>query len=239
MYHEEAAERETRGTIYRDETTRTNAQWFAGAAVGVIILLAPYKTPLVTGIGLSVLFGLLVYPVLKLQLVQRQRNFQRAVFALLLLAIGVSAFGWIVWPQRKYLALTSTQQTSFVQALSEVRTNTRVVLGCSSTEHICAAVGQFIELFQKANWRVRGSAVERGFLTKPQFGVVILVYGTGTIPDPDDPKYGLWTPVVNPERDAITHAFKAINITIRKTMVDHNLRESEIAVIFGPEPPDQ
>src|SRR5205823_3256360 len=129
--------------------------------------------------------------------------------------------------------LSSNQQQNFITTLKQIHPQKRVILRCAAGDFVCTAVGQFIELFQRADWTVGHNAVDRGFLGRPQFGVVILVNGSGTIPDPDDPKYGLWTRVVNPERDAIIRAFKSINIVIGKTMVDSQLKETEIAVVFG------
>ena len=195
----------------------------------------PDKTPAVMGILLSLLFVLLVYPVTKLHWVQQQQNARKhAALALLVLAAAVSAFGWVVWPERKYLDLTEGQKSKFIEILEKTPMQTRVVLGCAANENVCASVYQFIELFQRSGWKVRGNQVERGFLTKPQFGILILVYGTGKIPDPDDPKYGLWTKVINPQRDAIMDALESIGLKVHKTMVDNKLQEGELEVIFGP-----
>jgi len=197
----------------------------------------PDKSSTVTTVLLLMVFGLLVYPVLKLQWV-RNRGSRRSVFALLLLAVAIGGFGWMVWPQKKYLDFTDDQQQRFVASLRETQPNKRVVLGCSANEEICASVGRLLELFHNANWKVRGDAVERGVLGKPQFGIIILASGSGTIPDPDNPTYGLWTPVINPERDALIRAFKVVGITLGKTMADPKLSQSEIALIFGPQPPN-
>jgi hypothetical protein len=206
-----------------------------GAALGVILILLPASHPAVIVALLAILFGLLVHPTLQLP-VARKSALRKAVGICGLVA-AVCAFGLFVWPQRRYLDLTDAEQQRFVGALRQVHPSKRVVVGCGANEDICTSAAQFIELFHKANWTVRGNTMERGFLATPRFGVTILIYGTGIIPDPDNPKYGLWAMAVNPERSAVIQAFKSIGITITKTMVDRQLGEHEIAIIFGPEPP--
>jgi hypothetical protein len=205
--------------------------------VAIALLLVPDKTPTITAVGLLALFAVCVYPTVKLAWVLKQPKL-RIPISLILLAITVSMYGRMVWPLKKYLDFTEDQQKRFVEVMQGTTPAKRIVLRCAASENVCAAAGQFIQLFQKAGWKVQDNAIGRSFLGNPQFGVILLVHGSGTIPDPSNPNYGLWAPIIDHERDCLIRAFKAINVTVDKTMVDPSLEESSIVVVFGPTPSD-
>jgi hypothetical protein len=73
-------------------------------------------------------------------------------------------------------------------------------------------------------------------LGKPARGVTILVHGDGTIPDPDDPKWGLWVRYDDPERDSVVNAFEIVGLKPPKPVGSVSVGDGEIVVIFGPDP---
>jgi hypothetical protein len=220
---------------------RDTVLFFLGGALAVILILLPITNRWVTLALLVCLAGLLIHPVLQLPVVRsadsRKAKIVRSVLASVLLLVVLILFGRIVWPPPKYLALTDGQRTKFIQVLQEIsgpQQNIRV--GCSANEDVCTSAAEFIDLFQKGKWKVRGNQIERGFLGRPQAGVTILLHGEGTIPDPDDPKWGLWTPAIDPERDCIVKAFSTAGIVPHRPMASSQVNAGEIAVIFGPAP---
>lgn len=184
---------------------------------------------------LIAILAVLFRPVLSLAVVKRG-GIGRDYAALTVLAGVIAAYGFYVWPKPRYLELSPGQQGRFVQALKTVTPQKRVVLGCAATEEVCVAAAPFIRLFQDGGWRVRGNRLERGYLGIPESGVNLLVFGEGTTPDPDNPKYGLWTKDSDPDRDAILRAFSSIGIVAHKPMASKSLSAAEIGVFFGPEP---
>jgi hypothetical protein len=215
---------------------RTRNRWLLGIAISLGLFLLPRTSPaLARCLVLVVIFGVLVRPVLALAIVRRG-EVTRDLAALLLLVAAVSGYGFFTWPKPRYLELSEKQQSRFVTVLRERKPQKRVVLGCAASEEVCVAAVSFIGLFQQAAWRVRGNRLERGYLGIPASGVNVLVFGEGTIPDPDNPRYGLWVPFVDPDRDIIVKAFESIGLTVRRPQADSALPPNDIGVFFGPEP---
>jgi hypothetical protein len=211
-----------------------------GAAVGVILFLAPPQLPVVTLIGLLIIGAFLVYPILNLPFVSRARKGSskttRAIFALALLGVAVASFGFLVWPPRRYLQITEKERSAFTEVLRQIPSpRERVILGCSqNNEEICVSAATFLTLFKEARWTVDGDRVQRGFLSKPQAGVVLLKKGTG-VQNPVDPRSGLWVSLTA-ELSCIERAFSAVGIRANPPQADANLPEGVIAILFGPDP---
>jgi len=207
--------------------------------MGVITLLVP-KDPRFTTIALLALFGLLAKPVVDIVPVRKQKHqpiWPQHAASLAMLGLLVAAFGCLIWPPPRYLELSKSQREQLIGTLGEIQSpRTAVRIGCSASEEVCVSVAQFVGLLQSANWTVRGNRVERGLLGTPQRGLTMLVPGGGTIPNPDDPRSGVWFRLVDHERDCLIRAFEGIGIPVESLTADRNLAEAEIALIFGPEP---
>jgi hypothetical protein len=61
-------------------------------------------------------------------------------------------------------------------------------------ERDCAVAGQFIALFRKVGWKVKGNIVDRVFNGSPKAGFYLVLHST-VDPDPGNPegKTGAWT----------------------------------------------
>jgi hypothetical protein len=196
-------------------------------AIAVVTLLMP-DTPVATAFCLIALFGVLVKPVLDIPINKDLPTRPQQISSLIILVIFVVLFGLWVWPPSPYLELSRKQRNQFIEKM--------VIVRCSANEEICTSAAEFIHLFQQAKWVVKGNTVARGFLGRPRRGLSLLVRGEGRIPNPDDPRYGLWSDAVNPERDCLVRAFSRIGIKVNPPMANSALGEDEIALIFGPEP---
>ncbi len=217
---------------------RTRNRWLVGLALTQAFFLLPRDAPafvrifLLTGILVS-----LIPWVTSLTLVKRG-EVTRDITAVMILSLAVVAYGYMTWPRPRYLELTKTERDRFVSVLKEIpNPKNKVRLGCAADERICASAANFVGLFQAAKWTVIGNRIERGFLAKPAFGITLLAHGSGTIPDVNDPKWGLMV-TATAEQECIVKAFKTLGIppTTDLPLADANLAEDDIAVIFGPEP---
>lgn len=171
--------------------------------------------------------------------IRTPRRIALALFCLIALSF-LSNWGYKLWflgPQ--YLEMTAQMRRGFITALRSNMPTKRLVLGCAAPEDVCARVTPILEAFVDAGWRVRENSVERGFLGRPAFGAIILVHGEGTVPDPDNPNYGMWASLQNPERDTLLRALAELGLRDVKTMSTNKLGENEIQLVFGPQPPRQ
>jgi hypothetical protein len=206
-----------------------------GGIVATIILFLLNKTPTLVICLSTLIFVLLVHPVWNFWWVES--TLSRRIIAIVLLASVCVGIGYLSWPNPKYLTLTEAQQEEFVRILHTAPSpRSKIRIRCAASEDVCASVSNFVGLFQKAGWIINRSEVERGYTTKPARGVTILAHGQGSIPDPDDPKWGLWVRVET-DFKYLRDAFTAANISVSgPPRADSSLALGEIAVIFGPEP---
>jgi hypothetical protein len=128
--------------------------------------------------------------------------------------------------------LSIANKKTFVQNLSSCpRPREDVRLSCpGADEQACVLAGEFLELFQAAQWKVVGDQVLRGQIGKPRRGIVLLKRGVTTSPPP--PGSGVWVNM-SPSLTALQRAFAGIGQHV-ETFADAAQPEGVITVFVGP-----
>jgi hypothetical protein len=211
-----------------------------GAAIGIILVLAPPKTRQETVLWLVAMFALLVYPafhVVRASLQSRVKWLQTPV-AMILLGGVVFGIGHHVWPPIRRHTLSVQERYSFEKPLSEQKEPREEIqiLCAEGDEPSCLYGGQFVNLFREAGWKVQNNRIERVRLNNPSAGIVLFKHGTGKL-DPDNWQSGLWTALTASLVD-VRRAF--VNIGIEPESASNpELREGVISIYFGLEREDE
>ncbi len=206
-----------------------------GTAVGLAVVIYPERTPIFVVGALMLMFVCFIHPVLNFWWIE-DKMWRRITGALALLIL-LSAYGYWVWPAPRYLEFTKKQRDQFITTLRErFSPHQKVRIGCGTDEKICTAASNLVSLFQEANWTVSGNKVERGSLQLPKAGIAMTAHGSGYIPDPDNPKWGLWV-AFKEEQKCIVKAFGGMGLTVNfPPMADPYILDGEILLVVGPEP---
>jgi len=213
---------------------------FFGAAVGIILVLAPPKTPTETILWLAPMFGLLCYPALHIVRAifgdkLRQIQFPVAIVLLLGLSFGIAKH---VWPSVHRHTLTSKERYSFEKPLAEQKeSREEIQLTCDAgAEPTCVYGAQFVNFFREAGWKVSNNRIEPVRMNNPMAGVVLYKRGVGKL-DPDKWNSGLWS-ALTVSLISVRNAF--VNIGIEPESGNNpQMPEGIISIHFGMEKEDE
>jgi len=128
--------------------------------------------------------------------------------------------------------LSVANKQAFVHMLSSCpHPREEVRLSCpGADEQACVLAGEFLELFQAAQWKVVGDQVLRGQIGKPRRGIVLLKRGLTTSPPPAGS--GVWVNM-SPSLTTLQRAFAGAGQQV-ETFADAAQPEGLITVFVGP-----
>jgi hypothetical protein len=209
-------------------------------AVAIILWLEPNRTPLVTVVGLLVLFVFLLIPVLNLPII---RNGNRAFAKKMSLAvetvivgIGVFAYGIHVWPDNRLGMLTAREQDMAISVLKNQPHPIPVSIMCTPNEEREGAAGaQFIRLFGVAGWPLTKQVVEREINGSTHLGLYFVLHSTVDVdyskPEFRRPNVGVWTKM-QPAYDTAKAVFDKLGIKT-DLVVGATFPEDVLGIYFG------
>jgi hypothetical protein len=170
---------------------------FCGAAIMAIVLVFKHDTQWWASGLLIALWLFVVYPTYHLVVRDAKGfvKFCRVLTVLFFVTMGVSIFGLYTWPEQGLGMLTQSQMDRFSDVLKTQSKPILIHLMCPpNDEKDCVVAGQFIGLFRKNGWSVKGNIVERVLNGSPKAGFYFVLHSTV---DPDagnsEGKTGAWT----------------------------------------------
>jgi hypothetical protein len=207
---------------------------FCLAGIIAIALAFKHDTQWWSGVLLIALWLLVFYPTYHL-IVRDGRGFVkfcRVLYGLFFVTLGVGFFGLFVWPEEGLGMLTQSQMDRFSEVLKTQSEPILIHLMCPPNDQKdCVVAGQFIGLFRKNGWKVRGNIVERVLNGSPKAGFYFVLHST-VDPDPGNPegKTGAWTTMPNAYY-TVNRAFSEFIKT--DLVVGFDYPDKELGLYFG------
>ena len=236
-----AEAREAAKLLLETSRSRQAFRWdytlaFIGLAIGIILVIAPPRTPTETTFWLAIMFVALVYPALHLirALLQTRLKWIQTPSAIFLSAAMASALGHQVWPPIRRHTLSEKERALFEKPLSEQKEpREEIQIVCAQgDEAACVYAAQFVNIFREAGWKVRDNHVEPVRMNNPTAGIVLFRHGRGK-PDTDNWRSGVWTALTASLIDT-RQAFANIGIE-PESGSNPELPEGVVSIYFGLE----
>ena len=154
--------------------------------------------------------------------------------AILGVSVAVVIFGVYNWPvaSKGLGELTAKERDAFVAELRTQSEPILVHLMCPpNDERDCTVATQFIGIFERVGWHVKGKIVDRVFNATPKAGFYFVLHST-VDPDPGNPegKTGAWTKTPR-AYFTVKNAFDALIRT--DIVVGAGYPQDELGLYFG------